>query len=106
MGSAHSRRSRVTVMEHEIEVWDEYFADADAETESSSLGDVILALENLTERQRFVIECRYCLRPGQEEPLTLRDIATLMGVSFQAVYDAEQHALARLRQVLDTSTPK
>lgn len=93
-------------MEQEIGVWDEYFtADESAGTESLGLGDVILALDALTERQKFVIECRYALRPGQEEPLSLREIADLMGVTFQAVHDTERHALARLRKVLDTSTP-
>lgn len=89
-------------MEHEVGAWDEYFsADEDAGTESSSLGDVILALESLTERQKFVIECRYGLRPGQEEPLTHRDIAELTGWHHSTVQEVERLALRKLASLLE-----
>lgn len=95
----------------EAGVWDEYFADGESTgTESPSLGDVILALEALTERQRFVIECRYGLRPGLDgEALTHREIAALMGVSHVTVIEHEQAALARLRSRIGhptNSTPR
>lgn len=85
----------------EAGVWDEYFAsDEHAGTESPGLGDVILALDALTERQRFVIECRYGLRPGQEGAMTHREIAELMGITHVSVLRIEERALAALRRVL------
>lgn len=89
-------------MEQEVGVWDEYFAaDEDAGTESPSLGDVILALEVLTERQRFVIECRFGLRPGLDgEALTHREIAALMGVNVNAVEGLERRGISALQRVM------
>lgn len=65
------------------------------------LPEIMLAMESLTERQRFVIECRYGLRTGMNgERLAQHEIASLMGITRQAVSLYEQGALKKLRKVL------
>jgi DNA-directed RNA polymerase sigma subunit (sigma70/sigma32) len=76
---------------------DEYFESLEGLPEGIGIPEIILALECLTERQRFVIECRYGLRG---DPLALEDIASLMSVSHQTVSEHEQKALVRLRENL------
>jgi DNA-directed RNA polymerase specialized sigma subunit len=77
---------------------DEYFAE---EPPDVDVGALLLALDTLTERQRFVIECRYGLRAGSEgQRLSLRDIAALMGTSHVTVVEHEQAALTKLRRAL------
>lgn len=68
------------------------------ESEEETLGlipDLILALECLTPKQRFVIELRYGLT-GPE--YTYREIATAMGVTHRAVQKLEIAALNRMRK--------
>lgn len=57
--------------------------------------DLLLALECLTPKQRFVIECRYGLRDGRDV-LEPAEIASLMGVSRQAVESIEARAIEKM----------
>ncbi len=77
---------------------DEYFESLENLPEHIGIPEIILALDCLTERQRFVIECRYGLRG---DPLGLEEIASLMSVSNQTVSQHEQKALKRLRERLE-----
>lgn len=63
--------------------------------------DLMLALDCLTPKQRFVIECRYGLRDSRQGPLELADIADLMGISKQAVEQTESRAIERMRSWVD-----
>jgi RNA polymerase sigma factor (sigma-70 family) len=56
--------------------------------------DLMLCLECLTEKQRFVIESRYGLRG---EPLEQTELALLMGVSQPAVARIELRAIEKMR---------
>lgn len=79
---------------------DAYFAEPDIEDEVG-LPEILLAMAALTERQRFVLECRYGLRPGMDgKRLSIREIASLMGIHIKGVYEFEQAALASLRRGL------
>jgi DNA-directed RNA polymerase specialized sigma24 family protein len=77
------------------------FAEEDS-TDDVGLPEIMLAmLTVLTERQRFVIECRYGLRPGMDgERLSQREIAALMNVRYQAIQSLEERGLAALRRGL------
>jgi DNA-directed RNA polymerase specialized sigma subunit len=80
---------------------DEYFAEGEEDIDVASL---LLALSALTERQRFVVECRYGLRAGSEgKALGTREIARLMGIDHAAVVRHEQAGLAKLRGLLDNN---
>lgn len=68
------------------------------EEDRRTVGDV-LDQAGLTEKQRFVIELRHGMRGGV--PLTLREIAELMGTSTQAVAQLEKAAKKKLEKVLD-----
>jgi DNA-directed RNA polymerase specialized sigma subunit len=83
---------------------DEYFP---AEAQDIDVADLLLAMEALTERQRFVIECRFGLRAGAEgRSMSQREIARLLGVHHRAVEKHEQAGLARLRtRLAATTTP-
>ena len=73
----------------------------DEESEPDDLWpDLMLALTCLTEKQRFVIECRYGLRDSRQ-PLEMMEIADLMGVSKQAVEQLEARAIERMRSWVD-----
>lgn len=72
---------------------DEYFASLEPEQDYTA--DLILALSILTEKQRFVIECRYGMRG---DPLSVCEIASLMGVRHQNVVKLEQRAMRRMRK--------
>ena len=99
-------------------LWIQYWApipDDEPEPESEQpdyTAELILAMSTLTEKQRFVIELRYGLR-GDLEPMTLCEIATLMGVSHQAVVQLERRAMRGLQRstmganhrFLDTERP-
>ncbi len=75
--------------------------NSDMDWPKQGVPEILLAMASLTERQRFVIECRYGLRPGMDgERLSLREVASLMGVSFQTVDEQERAALAVLRRTL------
>jgi len=58
--------------------------------------DLMLALTCLTPKQKFVIECRHGLRDGRQ-PMDLTDIADLMDISVQAVYQLEVRAIEAMR---------
>lgn len=74
------------------------------ETEPDDLWpDLMLALTCLTEKQRFVIECRYGLRDGRE-PLDLSDIASLMGVTKQAIEKLETRAIEKMQAWVDPNS--
>lgn len=60
--------------------------------------ELILAMSVLTEKQQFVIRCRYGLYGGPG--LTVREIADLMGTRYQSVWEMEQGALKRLKKYL------
>ncbi len=76
---------------------DEYFESLEGLPDHVGIPEIILAMECLTERQRFVIECRYGLRG---DPLRLEEIADLMACKKQTVHEHEQKALQRLRETL------
>lgn len=76
-----------------------------AASDGVGLPEILLALETLTERQRFVIECRYGLRPGMDgQRLSVRDIASLMGISHPTVVQHEREGLERLRERIGAIT--
>jgi len=88
---------------HEPHWVDDYFAE---EQPDIDVADLLLAMDALTERQRFVIECRYGLRAGAEgQRLSVRDIAKLMGTTHPTVVEHERVGLDRLRAALATTTP-
>ncbi len=83
---------------------DEYFADEEAD--APGLPEILLAMHSLTERQRFVIECRFGLRRGMGgEVVTHREIAELLGIHHSTVQGIEAAGLARLRWVLRNPAP-
>lgn len=53
-------------------------------------------LEGLTDKQRFVLEMRTGARDGYT--YTQREIAELMGVSTQAVFNLEHAALKKIKK--------
>ena len=53
--------------------------------------------KHLTDRERFIIEHRYFV----DEPLILKDIAPIFGVSVERVRQIEKQALGKLKKVLD-----
>lgn len=82
---------------------DEPFAP---EVQDVDVSDLLLAMSELTERQRFVVECRFGLRHGAEgQALSLREIAKLLGVHFTVVAEHERAGLAKLRALLATTAP-
>lgn len=81
---------------------DEYLHSLNGHSEEIGMADILLALDSLTERQRFVVECRYGMRPGMSgERLSTREIASLMGVHHSTVQEHETAALAALRRAFD-----
>lgn len=85
--------------------YDSYFAEEGGPADEVGLPEILLAIMTLSERQRFVIECRYGLRAGcKGQRISVREIGTLMGISFQAVSQLETRALEVLRSTL-TKTP-
>ena len=78
---------------------DEYLTEDDPEPDYTA--ELILAIAELTDKQRFVIECRYGLRG---DPLTVREIAALMGVRYQAVWNIERRAIKRLSKGLTNTS--
>lgn len=71
-------------------------AEEDKEHEADHTPELILAMEALTEKQRFVLELRYGLRGWPA--MTVREIARLMGISHQCVSRLEHRAMVRLRK--------
>lgn len=84
------------------DVWpsaeDEYLASLEPEVDYTP--ELILAISNLTEKQRFVIECRFGFRG---DPMTVCEIAALMGISHQCVVRLQQRGLKRLRKGVQKS---
>ena len=60
--------------------------------------ELILGLSVLTEKQRWVIECRYGFRT-EGYPMRVGEIADLMGVSHASVVKLIQRAEERLKKV-------
>ena len=56
------------------------------------------SLENLTERERGVLELRFGLGEGNRQPQTLAEIAEHYGISRERVRQIEKEALAKLRK--------
>lgn len=82
---------------------DEPFAP---EVQDVDVSDLLLAMAELTERQRFVVECRFGLRHGAEgQVLSVREVAALLGIDRKGVYEHERAGLAKLRAILATPTP-
>ena len=75
--------------------------EEDQEPDDDLWPELMLALECLTPKQRFVIECRYGLR-STGEVLELAEIAHLMGVSKQSVHKIEVRAIESMRRVTRT----
>jgi DNA-directed RNA polymerase specialized sigma24 family protein len=65
-------------------------------------GELILALDALTAKQRFVIECRYGFRTDGI-PMTVCEIASFMGITHVSVLRLEKRALASMRRGLQKS---
>lgn len=79
---------------------DEFFATETPEV-FPDWQELMLAVETLTERQRFVVQLRYGLRDGYR--YTQDEIASLMGITQQAVNDTERAAMESLRFMLQGS---
>lgn len=62
------------------------------------------ALEALTPKQRFVVECSWGLRDENQHQYSLREIGDLMGISFQAVHGLYSRAMNDLRAHVDADT--
>ncbi len=69
--------------------------ELDTEEEIDYSADLILALECLTPKQRFVIELRYGLRDGRE--YKQEEIAQLMGIKQPQVARLEDRAIKRMK---------
>lgn len=63
-----------------------------------STGDLLLAMEGLTPKQRFVIELRYGIRGTYSQ----QEVADLMGITQQSVWELESNALGRMRTTLSS----
>ncbi len=58
--------------------------------------EVTRILNHLTERERFIIRCRFGLEEEQE-PMTLKDVGQRMGITKERVRQLESRAIAKLR---------
>lgn len=58
--------------------------------------DVTQAISELSDRQRFVIENRFCV----DKPMILKDVAAIFGVSCERIRQIEQEALKKLKNKL------
>lgn len=56
-------------------------------------------LDRLTERERYIIKCRYGLTDGEE--MTQREVARILGISRSYVSRIEKRALKKLRYEMD-----
>lgn len=75
---------------------DRYFHDEDTATETlPGTAELLLAVECLSEKQRFVIELRSGLRGGRVH--SQQEIANLMGTGRTAVEGLEARAIEALR---------
>ncbi len=77
---------------------DEYFESLEGLPEGIGIPEIILAMDSLTDKQRFVIELRYGLKTGAGH--SQRDVAELMGCSQVAVKKLEARGLEKLRRVI------
>ena len=75
-----------------------YTAKDRAEWVRPSWPDLLLALQSLNPKHRFVIELRYGLKDGII--YAQREIALLMGISQPSVWELEQTALSKLHDLL------
>lgn len=82
---------------------DIYFPEPDEEEDLSP--ELILAIESLDPKHRFVLELRYGIRSGSYGvEYNQQEIASLMGISQQAVAQLEDTALAKLRSLVNFSS--
>lgn len=77
---------------------DEYFADADEGIESLGLPEIILALDSLDPKTRFVVELRFGLRDGESH--TQEEVAALLGMRLSSAQYIENRGLFMIRQIL------
>jgi RNA polymerase sigma factor (sigma-70 family) len=76
----------------------------DEEQDEPGLPEIILAMATLTERQRFVVECRFGLRSGMPgERVNYREIASWLGVHHSTIQEIEQAGLKKLRVTLQAA---
>ncbi len=80
---------------------DEYFESLEGLPEGIGIPEIILAMECLTEKQRFVISLRYGLKTGSG--YSQGQVADLMGCSQQAVDKLEVRGLKKLGGLLNGS---
>jgi len=71
---------------------------AQLEVESELGATLNMALEQLDERERTIVEARYLT----EEPVQLRELGERLGVSKQRVAQIEKRALQKLRETFET----
>jgi|SRR5581483_10880845 len=82
--------------------YDSYFQDEPKESVSA---DLLLAIESLEPKQKFVLELRYGLRHGAlGREFSQREIAELMGVSQSAVCQLEDSAVKSLSDLINSGT--
>lgn len=64
--------------------------------------ETMLALESLTPKQRFAVECYHGLRSaeGDTTPYSIEEIADLMGITKQATWLIYNRGIATLRRLL------
>lgn len=78
-----------------VEIWDE--SPEPSEEPDDLWPEMMLALECLTPKQRFVIECRYGLRG---DALEQQEVGNLMGISQQAVQKIEDRSIEKMQRVV------
>jgi DNA-directed RNA polymerase specialized sigma24 family protein len=76
---------------------DEYFYLNETDDAPDYTAEAILAMNRLTAKQRWVIECRYGFRT-EGRPMQVEEIADLMGVSHVSVVKLIQRAEERLAE--------
>jgi len=72
------------------------------EVESEMGATISMALENLDERERAIIEARYLA----DKPVQLKELGETMGVSKQRIAQIEKRALQKMRETFETAQLK
>ncbi len=88
-------------LENTIGVEVDYAAPAQSEVSHG----IALALSDLPERERLVIEGRFAL-DGRAKPSTLKELGMAFGVTKERIRQIEAQALARMRGIIMASAPE
>lgn len=98
----HRRRDRFRTSHSEMFGTTEDVRSDQYEQESAQMqreGQVGRILERLDEREQQIIMRRFGLRPGHE-PLTLKEVGAVMGVTKERIRQIEARALSKLRKAV------